>query len=82
MPGNWSCLGGQAAQVGGLGECNCVYQCVHVSLDVCSFVHPEIGMYVRPGTRASHAFATREPCMTGTLRVEVILRNLTGALET
>lgn len=34
MPGNWSCLGGHPAQVGGLGECVCV--CVFLSR--CVFV--------------------------------------------
>lgn len=53
-------------------------QRVRLSSGVCSRVRAGTGMRGGPGTAASHGRATREPRM----RVDVTLRNLTGALET
>lgn len=53
-------------------------QRVRLYSGVCSRVRAGTGMRVGPGTAASHGHATREP----RLRVDVTLRNLTGALET
>lgn len=55
-----------------------MFQRVRLSSGVCLRVRARTGMHVGPGTAASHDRATREPRM----RVDVTLRNLTGALET
>lgn len=53
-------------------------QRVRLCSGVCSRVRAGTGMRVRPGTAASHGCTTPEPRM----RVDVTLRNLTGALGT
>lgn len=89
MPGNWSCLGGRPAQVGGLGDrdrvrlvCRFCVVRARVRLVYARVLHARTGMRVGPGTASSHGRATREVGMTGSLRADVMFGNLTGALET
>lgn len=74
--------------MGGLGERDrvclvCRFCLVHVRVHLVyvRVLHARTGMRVGPGTASSHGRATREVGMTGSLRADVMFRNLTGALE-